>query len=189
MLPTEKEYNKLIASSLLFNEEGFKHFINDEMEGLVPGECPPQPTGTTIMVTLNHYMTLEVGFPYPDEAWCFETNSPPTVGTIAAPKWQDYIKLSLSQPSLLIKGEMGQLRPKYVKYHLFYDEPYLLATNGPNKPVFTTPLYATPVPGLVPPYPHNSLSILTKDLPFNPILTATLYSLKDPSITAEVHHL
>jgi hypothetical protein len=80
----------------------------------------------------------------------------------------------------LIKGETGQLRPKYVWYHLFYDEPYILTTNGPDKPVFATPLYTTLVTRPVPPFPHNSLSILTKDLLFNPVLTTALESLKTP---------
>jgi hypothetical protein len=72
---------------------------------------------------------------------------------------------------------------------LFHDEPYILTTNGPNKPIFTTPLFAVPVNGPIPPYPCDSLSVLVKDLPFNPIIMSTLESLKDPSIIAEVHCL
>jgi hypothetical protein len=68
LLPDEQDFANLIASSLLLNKEGFRYFLNDETEELVPGECPPQPMGTTITVTLNCYASPEARFPYPTKA-------------------------------------------------------------------------------------------------------------------------
>jgi hypothetical protein len=189
MLPSQADVDNYITSSLITKEEGFEYFVDEETEELAPGDHPPQPLGTTITAVLNRYDPLHPGSPHPTEAQCFEGNSPPTIGTVATLEWRDYTKMSPSELSLLIKGELGQLRPKFIKYHLFHDEPYILATNGPNKPIFATPLFVVPIAGLVPPYPHDSLLVLVKDLPLNPVITSTLKSLRDPSIIAEVHCL
>jgi hypothetical protein len=68
MLPSQADVDEYIASSLITKEEGFEYFANEETEELTPGDRPPQPTGTTISITLNCYASLEPYHPCPTKA-------------------------------------------------------------------------------------------------------------------------